>query len=247
MNMIYKLIERYGLIRHIYNYIKYFQNKIIKYDPDDEKVFVIGLNKTGTTSLKIILKDFGYSLGIQEDAELINYPTLNGEYKYLYEYMKSADAFQDVPFSFRNIYKVIHKRYPKSKFILTVRDNTDVWYSSLVNFTNKRFIMDGEQIKNEILLKDIKKLKYRYPNMPYINTKLVWHGDKHVIFDDDDAFDEDYCKYYYNKHIKEAKEYFKDSENFLILNIEEKDAYNKLCSFLGKKPLHDDMPHENKT
>ncbi|MDQ7062046.1 MAG: sulfotransferase [Sulfurimonas sp.] len=83
--------------------------------------------------------------------------------------------------------------------------------------------------------------------MPYNIMKMLWLQDRHVLFDEDKIFDEDYCKYYYLQHIKEVKEYFQGSANLLILNVEEKGSYKKLCEFLGKETKYDEFPHLNQT
>jgi len=247
MNL-YNSIKKYPFLRSIYNYKQYLKNKSIKEDSDAIcKIFVIGLNKTGTTSIKKALDDFGYQIGNQIDAELLTENTLKGDYKYLKEYIKTAEAFQDQPFSWRNIYKFLHKVYPNAKFILTIRKDCDTWYDSLINFTKARFKKNNIEIGDTILLKDFKKITYRYKNMSYNISKLVWQENKNYSSDENVLFDEDYCKYYYNKHIKEASEYFKGSNNFLILNIEDLNAYKTLCTFLDKQPLYDKFPHLNKT
>ncbi|MFY9141764.1 sulfotransferase [Sulfuricurvum sp.] len=247
MNKWYRTIEKYGFIRHVYNFLQFLKNTFSEdYEPDN-KVFVIGLNKTGTTSTETALRELHYKLGNQIDAELISDYTLQGNYQFLYAYLKTANAFQDQPFSFRGYYKLLHRRYPNAKFILTVRKDSDTWYRSLVNFTKKRFIHAGIPIGEELTIGDIKKLNYRYPDMPFNITKMLWLRDRHILLDRDKFFDEAYCKHYYEQHIKEAKEYFQDSPNFLILNIEDEDSYTNLCGFLNKKPLYEKFPHENKT
>lgn len=67
------------------------------------------------------------------------------------------------------------------------------------------------------------------------------------VFDKDEALDKDYLSYYYNKHIKEVKDYFENTNRLLIVNLEEEDAYTKICTFLGKKPVYEKVPHLNKT
>ncbi|MEY8767062.1 sulfotransferase family protein [Francisella philomiragia] len=243
----YDLIEKYSWIRHIYNRVQYVKNGFISdYEPHN-KVFVIGLNKTGTTSIEEALRELGYRLGNQADAEILNEYVTKGKYEFLYKYIKTANAFQDVPFSLRNVYKLVYKEYPNAKFILTVRNNEDQWFSSLKNFTKKRFSTMGISVDTELQLNDTKMLRYRYKNMPYNNCRNIWHGDKKICFDTDPLFDEDYCKYYYLKHIKEAKEFFKDKGNLLIINVENGESYKQLCDFLGREPLHDTFPHLNKT
>jgi hypothetical protein len=249
MNTWYKLIKKYSWFRHIYNLKEIIKNSFIDDYNAENKVFVIGLNKTGTTTMEKVLKDLGYKLGNQADAELLTDYILKKRYIFLYKYIKTANAFQDLPFSLRNIYKLIYKKYPHAKYILTVRNDEMQWLNSLENFTKKRFESEcKEKIDlDNILLEDMKKLNYRYKNMSYNNFRRIWHGDKNIIFSDTKLFDEEYCKYYYNKHIEEVKNFFQGKNNLLIINVEKKDSYKELCEFLDKKTLYDEFPHLNRT
>ena len=51
----------------------------------------------------------------------------------------------------------------------------------------------------------------------------------------------------YRKHNKEVRKYFKDrSDDLLIMNFENGDGWNKLCSFLGHEMPQKKFPHSNK-
>jgi hypothetical protein len=50
---------------------------------------------------------------------------------------------------------------------------------------------------------------------------------------------------YLNYNYK-AKEYFKDKDNFLIMNLEQGDEWEKLCNFLHIPIPGADFPHANK-
>lgn len=247
LNMWYKLIEKNGSLKNIYNFYSYTKNIFIKdYEPNN-KVFVIGLNKTGTTSLEKILQDFGYKLGNQADAELLTIDVLKGQYRFFLKYLKTANAFQDLPFSTRNIYKLIDKQYPNAKFILTLRSNSDIWYTSFSNFTKKILKTQDIECENKIEIDKCKKFMYRYPSFFSDLLQFLWLRDKTIYFDEDEALDRDYLTYYYNKHIKEVKDYFENTNKLLIVNLEEEDAYSKICLFLGKEPIYEKVPHLNKT
>lgn len=90
-----------------------------------EKIFCIGRNKTGTTSLKTALSDLGYRIGNQHRAEQLITHYRDREWKPIVEYCYTADAFQDVPFSLPFTYVVMDRAFPGSKFILSVRDPDD--------------------------------------------------------------------------------------------------------------------------
>ena len=121
------------------------------------KVFCIGRNKTGTTSLERALSDLGYVVGHQPTAELLIHDYAQRNFKPIVEYCRTAEAFQDVPFSLPYTYQILDYAFPGSKFILTVRDNENEWYQSLIRFHRNRLGVRGK-ITKEDLLND----QYRY-------------------------------------------------------------------------------------
>ena len=126
-------------IRHLVNNIYSIINnrKKLLYLKNRTKYFCIGCNKTGTTSLAKAFKDFNFIVGSQGEAELLSDDHFSGNNDSIINYCMYAEVFQDVPFSLPSAYVYLDKAYPKSKFILTVRDSPDQWYKSIVNFHSK--------------------------------------------------------------------------------------------------------------
>jgi hypothetical protein len=75
-----------------------------------EKVFCIGLSRTGTTSLEQALRDLGYRLGDQHQGELLLPQYAVRNFRPIVEFCLTADAFQDAPFSFPFIYLALDQR-----------------------------------------------------------------------------------------------------------------------------------------
>ena len=202
------------------------------------KIFCIGFNKTGTTTIEKVLKDFKYRLGDQPQAELLFSNWLNRDFKAIKKYCASAEAFQDVPFSMPYTYILLDQYFPNAKFILTVRDSPEQWYNSTVNFHSKLW-GDG---KNKLSKEELKNVNYRYKGFPYDFIKEVFNTS------DNDIYNKEKFMNLYNQHIVQVKDYFKTSpEKLLIINTSNKDDYFRLCEFLNKKPLSDNFPWENKT
>ena len=138
------------------------------------KVFVIGFNKTGTTSIQSALKELGYILGDQASAERLLKDVMQNNYEQLLDYCNEGEAFQDVPFSIPGIYKVLDSNFKGSKFILSVRNDSEQWFSSLVNF-HKKVWTNGKELNEE----NINKARAVYKNYgsdsevsPQIMTKI---------------------------------------------------------------------------
>jgi len=101
----------------------------------EQKIFCIGRNKTGTTSMAAIFRLLKITVGYQRKAELLAKKVLEGDYREFFKYVKyEGVAFQDIPFSLPHIYKVLDENFPNSKFILTIRDSPEVWYNSLTKY-----------------------------------------------------------------------------------------------------------------
>jgi hypothetical protein len=91
------------------------------------KIFCIGFHKTGTTSLNVALKMLGYRV---TGPNGVNDPDIEKNvHRMADELVKRYDAFQDNPWPI--IYKELDRKYPGSKFILTLR-NADAWMKSQV-------------------------------------------------------------------------------------------------------------------
>jgi len=100
---------------------------------DRPKVFGIGFHKTGTTSLRDALKMLGYR---------VTGPNFGSEEKLgddlperAAELAEQYDAFQDNPWPI--LFRHMDKRFPGSKFVLTVRD-PDRWYASALRHFGER-------------------------------------------------------------------------------------------------------------
>src|SRR5690606_2600609 len=94
-------------------------------------------NKTGTTSLKIAMEEFGYIVGNEYHAKFLFNDWIIRDFRSTVNYCKSAEFFQDSPFSLPYTFIAMDQAFPNSKFILTVRDNDEQWYNSLIRFHGK--------------------------------------------------------------------------------------------------------------
>ena len=91
------------------------------------KVFGVGLQKTGTTSLGKALQLLGYTV---VESEIDREPLYRGDMQALFACFDTYDAAEDNPWSI--LYKELHQKFPDAKFILTIRDE-EKWIRSMVN------------------------------------------------------------------------------------------------------------------
>jgi len=96
------------------------------------KIFCIGLNKTGTTSLKKEMILQGFVVGNQRKAELLFDDWVQRDFRRIIRYCRTAQFFQDEPFSCPYTFIAMDQAFLGSKFILTIRDDAEQWYNSLI-------------------------------------------------------------------------------------------------------------------
>ena len=202
------------------------------------KYFCVGRNKTGTTSLKSAFEALDYPVGNQRKAEVLTGKHyFEGNFQPIVDYCKSAQVFQDVPFSYPKTYKHLDKAYPGSKFILTVRDSPEQWYSSITRFHAKMFGKDGRTPTVE----DLKAAQYVWLGFMYNVVRV--HGTT-----DEDPYNKETMIAHYDQYNREVMAYFKDRpEDLLVINVAEQGAYQKFVKFLGVDSPFDDFPWENRT
>ncbi len=93
-----------------------------------KKVFGIGLNKTGTTTLGECGRALGYT-STTCDRRLLHTVVRKGDFGAVEEVIAANDLFEDWPWPL--IYKECDELVPGSKFILTTRKTPDIWFRSL--------------------------------------------------------------------------------------------------------------------
>lgn len=201
-----------------------------------EKIFCIGFNKTATTSLKEFMKLEGYSVADQIQFEQ-NFDAIRFGYSDLIIDIIKNDYkeyvfFQDVPFGLPNFYKKLYSEFPNAKYILTVRDNSDTWYQSLINYYHLIF---SDYMSD-------------FCRVPYIRPK--WLCD---LWSDgygspkQDPFNKESLTQIYEDHIKDVESFFMDKKNFIKINLNNSEDFYKYEKFLGKKFISTSFPHVNKS
>jgi tetratricopeptide (TPR) repeat protein len=199
------------------------------------KIFCIGANKTGTTTMLKVFEDLGLIAGDQAQAEMLVFDWARQDFRRLIRYCQSAEAFQDAPFSFSGTFQAMDEAFPGSKFILTVRNNADEWYESLV-----RFHTNGVGKGRVPTADDLRQANYRYPGFLLDVFKLRYGEDEAKLYD------REMYMQWYESHCSKVINYFKNRpDDLLVLNVGEHDAMERLLLFLGYPYSGQKMPHLN--
>lgn len=207
--------------------------------PHSGKVFCIGCNKTGTTSIGAALESLGYRVGDQQVAERLIGDWARRDFGRIVGYCRSADAFQDVPFSLDDTYQALDEAFPGSKFVLTVRGSADEWFDSLTRF-HTRLLR-----KNRLpTAEDLRSFEYNEPGW-------MWEAHRAIFLDGADEsllYNREYYKQQYDAHNRAVQKFFKwRRDDLLVLNLGTSDAMVSLCRFLGHELGERRMPHLNKS
>ncbi len=99
------------------------------------KVFGVGLQKTGTSTLGRVLNILGYRVEEETDYDMVD-SLMKGDMDAIKERAKEFDGFEDNPWPL--LYKELDEWYPGSKFILTVRDESNWIHSITKHFGNNK-------------------------------------------------------------------------------------------------------------
>jgi Sulfotransferase domain len=92
-----------------------------------EKVFGIGAARTGTSSLGRALVLLGFRHTSWDPVLWDCFE--RGDYEPIFAVADRFDSFEDGPWNGPDFYRALDRRYPRSKFVLTVRD-TESWSAS---------------------------------------------------------------------------------------------------------------------
>jgi hypothetical protein len=163
------------------------------------KVLGIGLSKTATTSLHKALEHLGYKSG-----HMVSPLTFD-----------NYDALSDVTVTVR--YKELDKKYPGSKFILTIRADLEAWLDSCARHFPKSIALRST---NPEAIAEIR----------YVRETLYGGFD----------FDRELWRTAYGRHMEDVGSYFANrARDLLVIDICAGEGWEKLCPFLGR-----DIPAE---
>lgn len=185
------------------------------------KVFGIGFQKTGTSSLSAALTILGYRVKgwlainrpdkVQRYVEAGNPITLEKLAAACIPIAQRYDAFEDNPWCL--IFRELDAAFPGSKFILTRRKNPQAWVRSVAGHFGER----------------------QTPIMDFIyGAGRPPKGNEQLYLDR------------YLRHNAEVIDYFRDRPGDLLILETEKADWAPLCAFLGRSaPSLRPYPHAN--
>lgn len=194
-----------------------------------KKVFLIGASKTGTTSICKALSILEYKTIHYMDP--INYiEDLLTKEDYDWGWVKDWDAVGDIPIP--KYFKELDRLFPNSKFILSVRNDTEKWLSSCEH--------QIEEVVPKTAGRHVQRVLDKMIIDHHSVIRSLVYGSTH--------FNAKRYTQVYSEHLSSVAKYFDDRfEDLLIFDLfDQKHGWKELCEFLGKDIPNKPFPHLGK-
>lgn len=212
------------------------------------KVFGIGANKTGTTSLMMVFALLGLKVAPQQEGELMGMQGYHGHLDGLRSYIDRYDAFQDAPFSVKTVYAQLDALFPGSRFILTHRD-PEVWFTSFRDYYRRQYpVVDGVATVDAAQLQ---AYRYLYPgyHRHYMESNWLLDVDSQLQLrvNHDLLFDRQHHIDLYVQRNRAIVQHFSDRPgDLLVIDITREPDTRRIVDFLGlPESLVTPMPRVN--
>lgn len=186
-----------------------------------QKIFGIGLSRTGTRSLNSALQMLGFNT--------VHYPVdpdtfhelANGQYDLTL--LKHHDGITDITVA--PYYAQLDKMYPNSKFILTVREK-DGWLNSCENhWRNSPF----DEVTNDT------------ERQVRLELRRFFRASTYGCYD----FVPERFSWVYDQHVNNVMEYFKDRpDQLLVIDVCAGEGFEKLVPYLDRPAPCIPFPHK---
>ena len=192
------------------------RNKLFGSPIGGKKVFGIGLNKTGTSTLGACFSTLGFR-HLYDVHRLTQY-YFDGDLESIFKVIEGHDSFEDWPIPL--IYKELYERFgEEALFVLTLRKTPEVWLNSLSRHA-KRINHEGAR--------NIRKNIYGYESPD-------GHEAEHLkIYD---AHTASVIEFFEQKGAR---------DQLLVICWENGDDWTQLCDFFGVSKPWVSFPHVNK-
>jgi hypothetical protein len=161
------------------------------------KIFIIGLPRTGTTSISVALLNYGFKVA---------------HTAYTKRAFELADVVSDAP-CFAD-YHELDKLFPGSKFVYLDR-------------VLERWVPSMQMLLNKMLPELAPKTGYLHPVLKRCIIQTF------APFTTADPLDGQHLASCYRKHQQAVLDYFQDRDDFLAIDISQRESLGQLLDFLG--------------
>jgi hypothetical protein len=147
------------------------------------KVFIIGLSKTGTTSLGDALNRLGYARSGWEDirSRYLFHSYTHGNVAPLVRHAARFDVLEDIPWSIA--YREMAEAFPDAKFVLSLRQDEEKWLGSIDAHTKRRWWVGHELVYGCLSMEGCRegyRERYRRHNAEVVRF-FAERGERHRL------------------------------------------------------------------
>jgi len=183
------------------------------------KIFCIGLNKTGTTTMQACFLALGLSPvaspgqpNRRTQARLFKNIMYRGNYRPALRYARRYRSFEDRPWNVWDMYQHLDRTFPDSRFILTTRDPDDWWRAVSRWLTHEK---------------------------PHLVDRYMHHLKA-------PAFEEQAFIDGFEAYNADVRRYFGSRDDFLVFDVCAGGEWKPLCTFLHLPVPDVPFPHRNR-
>lgn len=212
-------------------------------DPrQDEKIFCISFQRTGTTSVGQFLKNAGYNVADWSVSNRNQWGRkwAEGQFEDIFQSddFRGHQGFEDGPWFCPEFYRVLYHRFPRSKFILFERD-ADAWFASMLSHSGGRSLgvtaVHAKIYRREAEYLDLCDRVETPADVDVNGLALAGHEDHYTQI--------------YRTRNRETRQFFqdRDPDRLYYSRLEDPDKWKGLSAFLGHDPAHAHEVHENRS
>ncbi|MFD1157105.1 sulfotransferase [Roseovarius aestuarii] len=218
-------------------------NKTDQPDPrQDEKIFCISFQRTGTTSVGGFLKELGYSVADWSVSHRNQWGRkwVDGQFDAITESKDfiAHQGFEDGPWFAPEFYRFLYHRFPRSKFILFERD-ADAWFQSMLSHSGGRSLgvtaVHAKIYRRESEYLDLCAAADDPETVDQNGLELAGHKDHYIDI--------------YRTRNRETRQFFqaRDPNRLFTGRLEDPDKWRRLAEYLGHDPGLAQEVHMNRS
>lgn len=192
------------------------------------KIFCIGRNKTGTTSLQTFFSQAGFRVAPQWQGEKLIHQSSFSPSDDFWRWVDQYEVFQDAPFSWSWFLPLLINRYPDALYVLSLRDEEE-WFESLVNHHYEHLKLP-RTASNEDLISRMRADTYIAPGYIY-DAHVKQYGEPSL----EPMYDKAKLLNAFRRHNLQAETLVPRSQ-LLQLDLASNSSSSALCEFLGLPP-----------
>lgn len=218
---------------------------LTKGDIHKPNLVCIGLNKTGTTSLRDSLTKQGFSLCDENYGHQFMIQDFhNGNIYTSLSFLESPkfNLYEDLPFSLTKFYQKIYDYRPQDYYILTLRDNVDQWVDSVIRYYYKDLGFIDNKKDNKLYIIQYPSIRRKIITKNYLTLQMYDWGITSTVDLENKLRD------VYNRHTNNVFNFFdsKINSKFISIHVSKKDELLRLSKYVDFNTTENDFLWVNK-